>query len=49
MMKFTIMIDRKYFSNCVTQNNYLIIQTKLLTALFKNNIETKDYSKFVEA
>ena len=26
----------------------LIIQTKLLTALFKNNIETKEYSKFVE-
>ena len=25
-----------------------IIQTKLLTALFKSNIETKEYSKFVE-
>ena len=48
-MKFTIMIGRKYFSNCVTQNNYLIIQTKLLTTLFKNNIETREYSKFVEA
>ena len=48
MMKFTIIIGRKYFSNYVTQSNYLIIQTKLLTALFKNNIETKEYSKFVE-
>ena len=26
----------------------VFIQTKLLTALFKNNIETKEYSKFVE-
>ena len=26
----------------------LIIQTKLLTALFKNNAETKEYIKFVE-
>ena len=25
-----------------------IIQTKLLTALFKSNTETKEYSKFVE-
>ena len=25
-----------------------IIQTKLLTALFKNNIELREYSKFVE-
>ena len=48
MMKLTVIIGRKYFSNCVTQSNYLIIQTKLLTALFKNNIETKEYSKFVE-
>ena len=48
MIKFTITIGQKYFSNCVTQSNYLIIQTKLLTALFKNNIETKEYSKFVE-
>ena len=48
MIKFTIIIGRKYFSNCVTQSNYLIIQTKLLTALFKNNIETKEYRKFVE-
>ena len=48
MMKFTIIIGRKYFSNYVTQSNYLNIQTKLLTALFKDNIETKEYSKFVE-
>ena len=48
MIKFTIIIGRKYFSDCVTQSNYLIIQTKLLTALFKNNIETKEYGKFVE-
>ena len=48
MIKFVIIIGRKYFSNYVKQNNYLIIQTKLLTALFKNNIETKEYSNFVE-
>ena len=48
MIKFTIITGRKYFSNYVAQSNYLIIQTKLLTALFKNNIEAKDYSKFVE-
>ena len=48
MIKFTIVIGRKYFSNYVTQSNYLVIQTKLLPALFKNNIETKEYSKFVE-
>ena len=48
MIKFAIIIGRKYFSNNVTQSNYLIIKTKLLTALFKNDIETKEYSKFVE-
>ena len=48
MIKSTIIIGLKYFSNCVTQSNYLIIQTKLLAALFKNNIETKEYSKFFE-
>ena len=47
MRKFNIMIGRKYFSQYVTQSDYLIIQTKL-TTLFKNNIETKEYSKFVE-
>ena len=35
-MKFTIIIGRKDFSKCITQSNYLIIQTKLLTTLFKN-------------
>ena len=48
MIKFIIIIDRKYFSNYVTQNNHLIIQAKVLTTLFKNNIEAKEYSKFVE-
>ena len=48
MIKFTIIIGRKYFFDYVTQSNYLIIQTKLLTALVKNNIETKEYSKFNE-
>ena len=48
MIKFTIIIGRKYFSNYVAQSNYLIIQTKLLNYLFENNIETKEYSKFVE-
>ena len=48
MMKFTIITGWKYFSNCVTQNSSLITQTKLLTALFKNNIEIKEYSKFLE-
>ena len=40
MIRSTIIISRKYFSNYVTQSNYLIIQAKLLTVLFKNNIET---------
>ena len=48
MIKVTIANSRKYFSNYVAQSNYLIIQTKLLTTHFKNNIETKEYSKFVE-
>ena len=48
MIKFTIIIGQKYFSNYFTQSIYLIFETKLLTALFKNNIETKEYSKFVE-
>ena len=48
MIKFAIIIGRKYFSKYVTQSNYLIIQTEILTALFKNNIETKKYSKFVK-
>ena len=39
MVKFIIIIGRKKVSNYVTQCNYLISQTKLLTALFKNNIE----------
>ena len=47
MIKFTIIIGHKYFSS-VTNSNYLSIQTKFLTALFKNHIETKEYSKFVE-
>ena len=48
MIKFTIIIGRKYFSSYVTQSNYLIFQTKHLNVLFKNNIETIEYSKFVE-
>ena len=47
MIKFIIIIGRKCFSK-VAQSNYLIIQIKLLTALFEYNIETKEYSKFVE-
>ena len=54
-MKFIIVIGRKYFSYYVAQSNYgiiqskyWIIQTKLLTALFKNSIETKEYSKLVK-
>ena len=35
MIKFFIVIGRKCY---VAQSNYWIIQTKLLTALFKNNI-----------
>ena len=46
MIKLTIITGRKYFSNYVTHSNYLIIQTKLLTALFKNNIEIKEYGKY---
>ena len=48
MIKFVIIIGRKYFSNYVKQSNYLIIQTKLLTTLCKNNIETEEHSNFVE-
>ena len=48
MIEFIIVTNRKYFSNYVAQSNYWIIQTKLLAALFKNNIETKEYSKFVK-
>ena len=51
MTKFIILIGRKYFPNYVAQNNYwLIIQIKLLTALFfkKNNIKTKDCNKIVK-
>ena len=47
MINFTIIIGRKYFSNCVTQSNYLIIQTKLLNGFFKNNIETKEYKEYL--
>ena len=46
MIKFIIVIGQKYFSNYLTQNNHRIIQTKFLTALFKNNIETNENSKF---
>ena len=35
MIKFTIIIGRKYFSNYVTQSNYLIIKTKLLQITLK--------------
>ena len=38
-MKFIIAKGRKYYSNYVVQNDYWIIQTKLLSALFKNNNE----------
>ena len=44
MIKFSIIIGQKYFSNYVAQSNYLIIKTKFLIALFKNNIETKEYN-----
>ena len=44
MIKFSIIIGQKYFSNYVAQSNYLIIKTKFLLALFKNNIETKEYN-----
>ena len=43
MINFIILIGRKYFSNCVAQGNYWIIQIKLLTAVSgKNKIETKN-------
>ena len=48
MIKLIIVIGQKHFSNHVAQSNYWIFQTKLLTALFKNNIDTKEYSKFVK-
>ena len=38
----------KKFINEIGQKYFRIIQTKLLTALFKNNIETKEHSKFVK-
>ena len=48
MIKFIIVIGRKYFSNYVAQSNYWIAQTKLLTALLKNGNETKECGKFVK-
>ena len=48
MIKFIIVTGRKYFSHYVAQINYRLIQTKILTARFKNNIETKEYSKFLK-
>ena len=48
MIKFITVIGRKYFSDYVAQSNYWIIQTKPLNAIFKNNNETKEYSKFVK-
>ena len=48
MTKFIIVTGRKSFSNYFAQSNYWIIQTKLLTTIFKNNNETKEYSKFVK-
>ena len=48
MVKLIIVIGWKYFSNYVAQSNYWVIQTKLLTALFKNIIEIKKYNKFVK-
>ena len=39
MIKFIVVIGRKYFSNKVAQSNYSIIQTKLLnTKLLKTNL-----------
>ena len=46
MVKFTIVFGQKYFPNYVAESDYWIIQTKLLTAFFKNNIERKEYRKF---
>ena len=48
MIKFIIVVGPKYFSNYVSQSNYWFIQANLLTALFKNNIETKEQSKPVK-
>ena len=48
IIKFIILIGRKYFSNYVAQSNYWIIQAKLLNTLFKSNIETNEYSKFIK-
>ena len=47
MIKLIIVIGQKYFSIYVAQSNYWIIQITLLTSLFKHNIETKEYRKFV--
>ena len=41
MIKFTIIIGQKYFSNHVTQSNYLIIQTKLLTFFLRITLKQK--------
>ena len=49
MTKFIILIGRKYFSDHVAQNNYrLIIQIKLLTALFLKKILKQKTSKIVK-
>ena len=48
MVKFIIIIGQKCFFNYIPQSSYLNIQTKLLTALFKNNFEIKNIVSFVE-
>ena len=43
VIELIIVIGRKYFSDCIAQNNYWIIQTKLLTTLCEK--KTKHWNK----
>ena len=45
MIKFIIVIGRKYFSNYLAQAITEFFK-KILAALFKNHIKSKEYSKF---
>ena len=48
MVKFTIIIGQKYFSNYVTQSNYLIAQTKLYNTLLKITLTQKNVASLLK-
>ena len=48
VIKSIILINQIYLLNYTMQNNYWVIQTKLLTTLPLKNIEMKDCSEVVQ-